>query len=182
IKDDENIVYGINQYNIQVGDISCVIPTHLHFDHIEGLKFFPKTKVLVHEKEYKKPYQQLRSRFPEIFEPELFSLLPRENFPFGSYYPITKDGDIFAVPTPGHTYGHIAIIVHVDDIYFMFAGDHTYDEKQLLIHELPGIHAHFREARKTSAQILEFAKNNRVVYLPSHDPEGKNRLKNLAFL
>ena len=82
-----------------------------------------------------------------------------------------------AVPTPGHTPGHISIIC-VDDHerHVMLAGDVTDTLEQLharradAIGPDPGVH------RATLELILEHCRRHPTIFLPSHDPGSAARL------
>lgn len=69
-KNDElnNKLYEIN---LKTDDIKLVALTHLHLDHTDGIKFFPKAEIIVNEYEYKHPYSNLPTTYPKWFEPHL---------------------------------------------------------------------------------------------------------------
>jgi N-acyl homoserine lactone hydrolase len=80
------------------------------------------------------------------------------------------------VPTPGHTPGHISVLVNTEDIAFFVAGDTSYSES-LLIEETPdGVSPRASVAIDTMGRILRLARSRPLVYLPSHDPESVGRL------
>jgi glyoxylase-like metal-dependent hydrolase (beta-lactamase superfamily II) len=45
--------------------------------------------------------------------------------PFGRTLPLTADGTIFAVPTPGHMPGHMSLVVRAPEVTYFLAADAT---------------------------------------------------------
>lgn len=46
--------------------------------------------------------------------------------------PLTRDGSIFAVETPGHMTGHVSIVARSEDLTYVLAGDLTYRQHLLM--------------------------------------------------
>ena len=91
---------------------------------------------------------------------------------------ITQAGDVTIVPTPGHTPGHMSVIVQDDGYSYFFAGDASYTEQTMLDQVIDGVTLDPDTARITLDKILRFVQQYNTIYLPSHDPESANRLKN----
>jgi N-acyl homoserine lactone hydrolase len=96
---------------------------------------------------------------------------------FKHTYSVTIAGDAIVIPTPGHTPGHISVLVKHEDRYYLLAGDTTYSEQALIKRKVDGLSLNARVALSTIDNILDFAKNNPLVYLPTHDPQSAARLK-----
>jgi len=99
-------------------DIDTVILTHFHHDHTGGLDHFPHTRILASKENYDfsrglrgKIGGCLPQRWPIWLKPELVTLDGPAIGPFGSSYPVTSDGRIALVPTPGHVNGHVSVLV-----------------------------------------------------------------------
>jgi N-acyl homoserine lactone hydrolase len=157
--------------------ITKLILTHLHLDHIDGLKYFPQTEILVHKTEWEKPYGDLPKLYPSWFKPTLVSMTD-DYAVFGKSHFLTKSKDLVLIHTPGHTNGHSSVILKTDQCYLLFAGDVVYYEKQLHDNRFAGADVSNRKARETYQKIKEFAKINKLIVLPSHDNESTTRLKN----
>ena len=54
---------------IRPEQVSKVVLTHLHGDHTDGLKFFPANEIIVNEAEYRKPYGNLSTTYPDMVQP-----------------------------------------------------------------------------------------------------------------
>ncbi len=80
------------------------------------------------------------------------------------------------VPTEGHTSGHLSVLVREEKLSFFLAGDTSYTEKLMLEQTLDGVSFNEQAAQQTWKRIQEYARMVPTVYLPSHDPEAKERL------
>ncbi|MCO5063954.1 MAG: N-acyl homoserine lactonase family protein [Rhizobiaceae bacterium] len=170
-------------------DIAAVILTHFHHDHTGGLDHFPHTRILGPRENYAvstgirgKMMGCLPHRWPVWFKPELFDFDGPPIGPFARSKPVTSDGRVAIVPTPGHATGHASVIVQGEDVTYFIAGDATYSETNLRALQTDGVTNDPALARDTLANICDFAKSRPTVVLPAHDPESVRRLnENLVF-
>jgi N-acyl homoserine lactone hydrolase len=118
---------------LAVDDVSEVILTHAHGDHIDGLVHL-RGRVLLNDVELRYVdaalsrvmRRVLHAPLPPGFAPEPFEL---DGGPFGAFArsrALSDDGRIVAVATPGHTPGHVSVIC-IDDAghHVLLAGDAT---------------------------------------------------------
>ncbi|BDD03333.1 MBL fold metallo-hydrolase [Aureibacter tunicatorum] len=163
--------------NIEIDHIDQVLLTHLHLDHIDGLKFFSNQKVLLNKEEWEKPSFALKSLLPENFNPSLFET-NESHLDFKNTKSITKARDLHFIHTPGHTFGHCSILASNDrHDHIFFGGDMTYTSDQLKYSEMSGGHIDFKKAQNTIKTVSEFCKANKAIFLPSHDPYAGLRLQ-----
>jgi N-acyl homoserine lactone hydrolase len=183
VRQDQELPAAMAAAGLELGDVSEVVLTHAHGDHMDGLAHI-HSRVVVNEAELRftgSPMARvmrrvLRQPLPAGFAPEPFAL---DGGPFGAFArsrALSSDGRIVAVDTPGHTPGHISVIC-VDDAgnHVMLAGDATDSLEQL--HSLrpdaigPDTEVHVA----TMKTILAHCTRHPTVYLPSHDPESVAR-------
>jgi len=162
--------------------VSKVVLTHLHGDHTDGLKFFPENEIIVNEAEYKKPYGNLSTTYPEWFSPTLVNFSKDRIDYFDHAYPVTKSEDVLLVPTPGHTYHHCSVLLKTDNEHILFAGDTSYKHQQILDNEFGGSNIDFGQSQKTYDNILGYGRKYPLIYLPSHDENSANRLTGKEYL
>jgi len=178
---EEEIDRQLKSIGISPDMITKVILTHLHLDHIDGLKHFPNTEILVNSIEWEKPYGDLPKLYPAWFKPTLISMDDDYSF-FGKSHFLTKSKDLILIITPGHTHGHSSVLLKTDQCHVLFAGDVVYYEKQLLDGKFAAANVSHRNAKETYQKIKEFGRMNKLIVLPSHDNESASRLSNLRFL
>ncbi|WP_029350035.1 N-acyl homoserine lactonase family protein [Bosea sp. 117] len=164
-------------------DIGTVILTHLHHDHTGGLDHFPSARVLVPRANL--PVSTglrgrlmgcLPQRWPIWFRPEAVDMDGPAVGPFAGSHPVTRDGRIFLVPTPGHVDGHVSVVVRDEGITYFLAGDATYDEANLRAEKADGVTNDPAQSIATLRAIKAFAAGEPTVILPAHDPESAERL------
>jgi N-acyl homoserine lactone hydrolase len=165
-------------------DVREVVLTHAHGDHVDGLVHV-RGRVLANEEELRyaaAPFARvmrrvLRQPLPPGFAPEPFAL---DQGPFGAFprsRALSEDGRIVAVPTPGHTPGHISVICVDDDgRHVMLAGDATDSLEQLHALRADAIGPDPKVHVATLETIVAHCAQHPTVYLPSHDPESAARL------
>jgi N-acyl homoserine lactone hydrolase len=156
--------------------------THLHTDHAGGLAHLTGSKNWVSAGELRRASGMggrvqgyLPNRWPKWWEPSAIRFEDKAFGPFAQSMPLTSDGDVLIVPTPGHTPGHVSVVVRGAISYFL-AGDTSYSQGLLLADKVDGVSPDVGVARATLGRIRELARQRALVYLPSHDPEGAERL------
>jgi N-acyl homoserine lactone hydrolase len=168
---------------IAPNDVRWVILTHLHTDHAGGLHHFPRAEILVARKEYEaarglsgRLQGYLPQRWPRWFNPRLVDLTQEGVGPFPSSFALTQANDVILLPTEGHTKGHLSVLVREERLSIFLAGDTSYTEQLMLEQAVDGVSPNEQAARQTLKRIQAYAHLTPTVYLPSHDPEAKERL------
>lgn len=166
-------------------DVRWVLLTHLHTDHAGGLAHFPQAEHLVSRREYTDAADvrgRLRgypsNRWPDWFRPTLIELQQEPVGPFPASYPVTQAGDVRFVPTPGHTAGHLSVLVTTPDLTYFLAGDASYTQELMLQQQVDGVSNDRVTARQTLERVYRYCHTTPTVYLPSHDPDALDRLAN----
>lgn len=164
-------------------DVSKVIMTHMHTDHAGGLHHFPNSEIIIDKNEYysAKGIQGMMAgylphRWPKWLNPTLIDIPLNFYHTFNKSMPLTTDGKIMIVATPGHVANHLSVIVEDGGMYYFLAGDTSYTQENL-IKEIPdGVGTN--ESLTTLKNIMSFSKLNPTIYLPSHDPLVPERMNN----
>jgi glyoxylase-like metal-dependent hydrolase (beta-lactamase superfamily II) len=185
---DEEIGAQLRRLGISPRDVSQVVLTHLHTDHAGGLTDLTNVCSWVSEQEFKRAsgiggriQGYLPHRWPRWWKPNFIRF---DHGPLGAFARsmcLTKAGDVLIVPTPGHTPHHVSVVVRGSPSLFI-AGDTSYNQKMLLDGMVDGVSPSIGVAKATHAKITALAKEQPLVYLPSHDPESPERLSNRSVL
>ncbi len=172
----------LKKVNLKVEDVKLVVLTHMHLDHIDGLKFFPKQEIMVGNFEFTHPDNVFSSILPSWFNPNKVEYVNNRIEVFNQAYPVTKAEDLLYIPTPGHTLGHSSLVFKTDDFDIIFAGDSSYDQAQVINGELPGANTDYVKTAETYKNLLAYARLRKTVYLPTHDANSGQRLVSKSFL
>jgi glyoxylase-like metal-dependent hydrolase (beta-lactamase superfamily II) len=188
VQPEEEIGPQLKRMGINPADVRQVVLTHLHTDHAGGLAHFPKSKIWVSQPEYEaasgflgKVRGYLPHRWPQWWKPVFVPWASEAVGPFTRSFPLTRRGDVVAVSAPGHTPGHLAVIVR-DDVSVFIAGDITYNERLLRAGKVDGVSPNQAVSLATAKAVLKLAESEKLVYLPSHDPDGPGRLAALSLV
>ncbi|MBV7332290.1 N-acyl homoserine lactonase family protein [Chloroflexi bacterium TSY] len=175
----------LRQLGFSPDDVRRVVMTHLHQDHDGGLHHFPKAEFIVSRREWAAATGfkgrlggYLNQRWPDWFQPRLVDFDQGPFGPFASHETLTKSEDIHLVPTPGHSPGHLSVILVAGELSIVFAGDASYTEELLIARKTDGVGDDPQAQQNTHMKILAYADQNPTIYLPSHDPGSKGRLEN----
>lgn len=182
VRKENEIGFQLAQLGIKNEWIKNVVLTHLHLDHTDGLKDFRGVEIILSADEWKNPTGHFPELVPDGFNPRTIHYKKDFVEVFDQAYPITEAGDMLLVPTPGHTRHHASVLFKTDDFDILFAGDVSYHQQQLLEGDLPGINVDYRKSRKSFQNIISYAKEHHLIYLPSHDKEAAQRLREKQFL
>lgn len=173
----------IQKLGLSLNDVRWVVMTHLHTDHAGGVSHFSKAEFLVSRTEYKssvgwmgKMRGYLPDAIPAWFAPRIVDYAIGEYSSFSTGYTLTEAGDVFVVPTPGHTPGHQSVILRDQDATYLFAGDSSYTEGHMVGGVVDGVSPNAGLARDTLFRIQRFLRAEPAVYLPSHDPMSEERM------
>jgi N-acyl homoserine lactone hydrolase len=113
-----------------LGAVTAVINTHLHFDHCGGNRRFAGTPTYVQ-----------RSELAAAVEPGYLS--EWVHFDGASYIELDGDAELFegvsVLFTPGHSPGHQSVVVTTADGIIVLGGDVTYSMRELITGATPSI-------------------------------------------
>ena len=119
-----------------VGDVDTVVLSHLHFDHAGSAHLFTSARVflgageLVHARSGADPYcrpvevERVAGRMPTEVDDEV---------------DVFGDGSVIVFPTPGHTPGHVSLLVRLPRASYVLTGDAVHTREALLTErQFPG--------------------------------------------
>jgi len=188
---DDTMAKNLARLGMRAEDVSKVVISHLHFDHIGGIADVPQAELLVSRDEWQqleKPHPDHDYFFRQHIELPGAKWQPIDYVPtedpaldsFGGCYDVMGDGTLMLLPTPGHTAGSQSLLVRADDRPpLLLIGDLSYSVDLLMLDQLPGIYADKTALLASFASVRELkAKLPDLVILGSHDPAAAELLKN----
>lgn len=155
-----------------ISDVTTLVNSHLHFDHVGGNKHFAGVKNVVHEQEL----AQARNHEPFEFFGYSDKTWDHEG---ANFEPVSGDLELakglFLFETPGHTIGHYSLLVTPESSAgrpMLFAFDVVYTQSALEKGIQPGFHIDPRAGVRSIARIKEVAVEKGADIYFSHDAEA----------
>ena len=110
--EDDHCLAQLKRAGVDAGSIRHIVQTHLHMDHTGALGHFPRASVIVHERELdaalaSKPYENGYVR-------EDFDRNDIDWQPVTAEHDLFGDGTIRLIETPGHSAGHMSILLSLE--------------------------------------------------------------------
>jgi N-acyl homoserine lactone hydrolase len=151
---------------VDLGTVTKVVLTHLHFDHAGGLALLPSTlPIFVQRREWEAggdPAAVARN----FYLPPDYEGIARQVVLVDGDHDLLGDGSVELLLTPGHTPGHQS--VRVGD-GLVIGGDVTHFASGLDDHRLP-IFGDDLDAQLASAERLRALRDGGADVRPGHDP------------
>jgi N-acyl homoserine lactone hydrolase len=130
----QTVAAQLKERGVDPADIELIVMTHLHFDHASALSEFPAATVVVSRPEW----EAVWVRNPGLHGYVHAQLDPRLTYrtvefagadtraPLGPTLDLFGDGSLTLVFTPGHTLGHMSLILRLSGRDALLTGDAAY--------------------------------------------------------
>ena len=154
------ILGALARHGLTEHDISQVILSHSHIDHVGGLPAFSQAEILLSATEHALP------------RPLYFGAARPMAWPKARYRPLSAATDVChglrLIPTPGHTPGHLSALVRLPDRAVILAVDainrHSEPAEGYLDAEDPAL------AVRSGRRLLALARRHGATLIPGHEP------------
>ena len=152
-----------------------VVVTHFHADHVAGLHRFVDRPVITGVGNWPQHRGSFTCRLPEDFRPDTVPATPFDTTLAGGRA-LTADGRVRVVTVPGHTPGHVGVVIEDGSRRILIAGDATFDLEQSARVGITGVATDRRAARATQ-RTLSALDSTGVLVLPAHDASVFARMR-----
>lgn len=146
MKPEQAVAARLRAKGMEASQIGLVVMTHLHIDHASAISEFGDATFLVSSAEWaaattqgpKHGYE--RKQFDHAFDYRMldFDGSDANSYSgFGRTFDVFGDGSVRVAFTPGHTLGHMSVILRLKEREMLIAGDAIFLERTLTDTHLP---------------------------------------------
>ena len=188
MKPDEGVPDQLRARGFNPADVKTVVMTHLHVDHASGVSQFPDATFIVTAREWHSATEEkgltagyIRRQFDHAFDWRTITFDGDEvnsYASFGRTLDLFGDGSVRLAYTPGHTLGHMSVVLRIDGGEFLALGDAAYSMRTIRESIMPyGAHDE-HEFKRSLREVQRFIEQKPdAVVLPGHDLEAFRALK-----
>jgi N-acyl homoserine lactone hydrolase len=170
--------------------VRTILMTHLHVDHASAMSEFPAATFLFAEREWAAASEggprdgYIQRQYDHAFDYRIVDFEGGEYVDsfatFGRAIDVFGDGSVRCVYTPGHTLGHMSVVLRLRGREALIAGDAAYTRSTLANGDVPyqcaDEHLYRRSLREV--QIYEQQTPDALV-IPGHDQQAITELDEL---
>lgn len=163
----ETVVEGVRRCGHRPEDVTHIVNSHLHFDHVGGNCYFPGATTLVHRQELRE------AKVPESFETYAYSDVSFDH-PGVRYELLEGDTEIVRglhlFQTPGHTVGHYSLLVELTGRRpMLFTSDAAYSLENIERGIISGFHHSPVEGVRSIDRLRRLTTRYEAEFFVPHD-------------
>jgi N-acyl homoserine lactone hydrolase len=178
----------IRARGVDPGDIKLVVMTHLHLDHASGVSQFPAATFVVTQREWDTATDgpglkggYITRQFDHAFDWRTIDFDGDEVSSyksFGRTLDLFGDGSVRLAYTPGHTLGHMSLVVRIAGGEFLVVGDAAYTMRTIKESAMPYGPADEHEFKRSLREVQRYLEQTPdAAVCPGHDLEAFRALK-----
>ncbi|PWD49804.1 MBL fold metallo-hydrolase [Serinibacter arcticus] len=203
VEPEQAVVRQLAERGIAPEDVTAVVLSHLHADHLGGLRDLPRARVVVDPsaiaamRSARGLGRLVRGWLPALLPSDLEARLidpaslplaagsGADLAPLAPGRDLTGDGAVVVVPLPGHSDEHLGLLVRARGREVLLLGDAVWDLRAVTDGELPHpvvrlITRDWRGYRATIDDLAALARRRSdLLLLPSHDEAAVERARGL---
>ncbi len=164
--------------------VTAIVATHLHFDHVNGVRDFPNAELIVSKEELDAfswrrtdfGYDKRDLKLEQRIVPVELEDAPRDGF--ARSLDLFEDDSVHLLDTQGHTPGSVAVSMATIGAHFIHVGDAVYNVKELNLRDATPISRFIRwntDKHRACTDVLRAAAKTTTL-VPSHDADTFARL------
>jgi N-acyl homoserine lactone hydrolase len=186
MRPEQSAAAQLRDRGIEPSSLGTVIMTHLHPDHASAIVDYPESTFLVSTAEWEAAADgcqrdgYVKRQFDHGFDYRLvdFDSDAANSFAgFGRSFDAFGDGSVRLVYTPGHTSGHMSVILRTESGEVLVAGDAIFMQRTLDEDRVPYLMADEHLFRRSLREIRQYRKETpEALIIPGHDWEAWQKL------
>jgi glyoxylase-like metal-dependent hydrolase (beta-lactamase superfamily II) len=179
MKPEQAVPAQLRARGIEPEQVKAVLMTHMHIDHASAVSEFPESTFVVSAAEWAAAsdhgqlHGYVKRQFDHGFDWRLldFEGADAESFSgFARSFDLFGDGSVRTVYTPGHTLGHLSVVLRTERGEVLVAGDAIYTRRTLEETHLPYRSEDEHLFRRSLREIRQYATETpEALIVPGHD-------------
>jgi N-acyl homoserine lactone hydrolase len=178
--EDDFVVNQLQAMDIDPTSIRYVVQSHLHLDHSGAIGHFPDAHYIVQRRELEYAYAPHWFQVPAYIRAD-FDRPVDWRFLYGEHddsYDLFGDGTIRTLFTPGHSPGHMSIIVALEETGpVMLTADACYTMEHYNNLALPGLLESASDCADSVQKIQRAVDSLDAMIVTGHDPDEWPKFK-----
>jgi N-acyl homoserine lactone hydrolase len=189
MRPEQSVEAQLRDKDIRAADVRAVIMTHLHPDHASAIVDFPESTFLLSDAEWEAAAEgsirdgYVKSQFDHGFDYRLLDFDSDEANSFSGFarsLDVFGDGSVRVVFTPGHSLGHLSVVLQTESGEVLVAGDAIFMQRTLDEDRLPALVPDEHLFRRSLREIRQYRKETPdALIIPGHDWEAWQKLRPL---
>lgn len=178
---DRTITSQLSQIGLKPDDVTYVLLSHTHGDHIGNVMLFPQATVVLQQAEY----EWMTSTPPK--DPNLNALVTLARQLLGhptrlelitGDVDLFRDGSVQLISTPGHTPGSQSLMVHLRNTgYVILSGDVAHLEDNFERDIVPSLNVDKEQSISSMERVRSLLQEYRAKLFINHDKKQTEQLK-----
>jgi glyoxylase-like metal-dependent hydrolase (beta-lactamase superfamily II) len=176
----------LRERGVEPAGVELVVMTHLHVDHTSGMRLLPRAEFVCSAPEWAAATGRRAvlggyagHHLPDRSRLRLVDLEAdgEPHGPFARTLDLLGDGSIRLVFTPGHTPGHLSVLLRRRAGPLLVVGDAAYTLRSIELQAPPAFSADETLYRRSLAELAAYARDEPAATLvPTHDPDAWRQL------
>jgi glyoxylase-like metal-dependent hydrolase (beta-lactamase superfamily II) len=187
MRPEQSAAAQLRERGIEPATVGTVIMTHLHPDHASAIVDYPEATFLVSTAEWEAASGggqrdgYVKRQFDHGFDYRLIDFDSNDANSFSGFarsFDVFGDGSVRLVFTPGHTMGHMSVVLRTASGEVLVAGDAIFMHRTLEDDHLPHLLADEHLFRRSLREIRQYRKETPdALVIPGHDWEAWQKLQ-----
>lgn len=167
--DGEQLSRRLDSAGFSAADITHVVFSHLHFDHVGGTVELPNARIVVQESEWDAGHQPKLIQYG-LYDPTDYDVGHEVELITGAH-DVFGDGAIRCLPTPGHTVGHQSLRLELESGPVVLTGDCVYTRNHIETMSVPDFGFDSDQQLESMRELQRLQDDDGCRLLFGHDEE-----------